>query len=161
MNDPDGTHWKTEDVLFAGLNGGPSVRDWFGYIPSFHDATLDRLELVDRNAALVIRCFRVTNEVDPSGHYVLDRRAVVTIHLAEVSGLSLVGDSSSIISELGIRRVEGAPPRFDNCGGPRRGDLEVRLESSYGLEGSIFARQIRLVLGPARGRTSALGRSRK
>ena len=149
MNDEDGTDWTTDDEVFAGLVGGQSIRDWFGYVPSFHDATLDRLALEDRNATLTVRCFRMTSEIDPSGYFVLDKHAFVTIHLEEVTGLSLVGDASSIISELGIRHVKGDPPRFENCGGPSEGEFEVKVESSYGLEGSIYARHVRLALAPA------------
>jgi hypothetical protein len=149
MQDADGSQWKTDEKLFADLTGGAAIIEWFGCAPSFHDATLDQLIFADGSATLTIRAFVTTNEVDQDGYFILNKHAVVTLHLEGVSGLSLVGNASSIIFGLGIRRVDTEAPRFDTCDGPAEGDFEISIESSYGLEGSIYARQVRLALQPA------------
>ena len=149
MQNTDGSFWATDERLFAGLKGAGEITDWFGFVPDFHDAILDQLILNNKSAVLTIRAHRMTNEVDPNGFFVLDKHAVVTLSLAAVSGFSLTGDVASIISELGIRRVGANPPRIENCAGPGEGDFELSIESSYGLEGSIYARQVSFAFQPA------------
>ncbi|TXN70487.1 hypothetical protein FV230_10500 [Methylobacterium sp. WL6] len=136
--------------LFAALPGGRAVMDWFGFVPSFHDAELDRIEVMRGATLMALRTFRMTDAVDAKGALVLDKHAIVTLHLSDVTGVHLVGNAAAILLELGIRRVEAAPPGFGNCGGPTSGDIEVSFETSYGLEGSIFARWVRLSIDPFR-----------
>ncbi len=148
MQDVDSSQWKTDEKLFAGLAGGDAIIGWFGYVPAFHDASLTELVLGDRTAAVTIRSSRTTDEVGSDGFCVQDKHASVTIRFDDVTGVSLAGDATSIIFELGIRRVGAELARFSNCPGPGLGDLEVSIESSYGLEGSIYARNVRLALLP-------------
>jgi hypothetical protein len=150
MQNEDGTIWRTDEALFAAVPGGQALIDWFGFLPSFHDATLERLELNSGSATFVLRAFRMTDEVDRDGYFVCDKHALVTFELSSVTGVSLVGDATSIISGVGIRRLR-APVSFLTCAGPSEGDLQVAFESSYGLEGSIFARELRLSLAPTAG----------
>jgi hypothetical protein len=144
MQNADGSQWRTDEKLFAELKGGQALIERFGGVPSFHDSTLDQLTLADGNATLTIRAFRMTSEVDQNGYFILDNHVTVTVHLDGVSGLALSGNASSTISCLGIRRLEAEVPRIQTCEGPTEGDLEISIETSYGLEGSIYARQITL-----------------
>ena len=150
MMNLDGTFWSSDKALFAALPGGQTVIDWFGFVPSFHDAELDRLEVTRGAASMAVRAFRITGAVDAKGLFVRDKHALVTLHLSDVSGVHLRGDASSILSELGVRRVGDAPTGFSTCGGPKVGDIEVSFEASYGLEGSIYARDVRLGCEPVR-----------
>lgn len=150
MTNCDGTPWSTDMKLFAALPGGQAVIDWFGFVPSFHDAELDRLEVAKGAASIALRAFRMTDAVDAKGVFVLDKHAVVTLHLSDVTGLHLTGNAASILSELGIRRVGAAPAGFSTCGGPTAGDIEVSFETSYGLEGSVFARALSFSFDPVR-----------
>jgi hypothetical protein len=150
MMNSDGTYWSTDKELFAALPGGQAVIDWFGFVPSFHDAELDRLELAKGGATIVLRAFRMRDAVDAKGLFVLDRHAVVTLHLSNVTGVHLTGDAASILSELGINRVGAAPAGFSTCAGPNAGDIQVSFESSYGLEGSIYAREVSFSVDPFR-----------
>jgi len=149
MQGPDGNYWTTDNDLFLGLGGAREVVDWFGYVPSFHDATLIKFELGKGSAQFALQSFRITNEVDEKGYFVLDCHALVTVHLSGVTGVSLMGDASSTIQELGIRRVVVSQTGWDTVAGPAVGDYEVRWESSWGLEGAIFARDVRFSLAPA------------
>lgn len=144
MMNSDGTFWFSDKELFAALPGGQSVIDWFGFVPSFHDAKLDRLDLINGEALIRLRVFRIADAVDDRGFFVLDKHALVTIYFSNVTGVNLRGDASSILSELGIRRVSDVPIGFSTCGGPDPDDIEVSFEASYGLEGSIYSREVKL-----------------
>jgi hypothetical protein len=98
------TYWATDKDLFASLPGGRTLIEWFGFCPTFHDATLERVELTSGKVSLVIRAFRMTTEIDAEGHYVLDRHVFVTLQMRGVTGLKLSGDAGSIVSELTIRQ---------------------------------------------------------
>jgi hypothetical protein len=149
MQGSDGVYWTTDDNLFLALDGAKAVVDWFGYIPSFHDASMSKFELGNGNAQLALQAFRMTDRTDENGYFVLDRHALVTVHLRDVTGVSLSGDASSTIQELGIRRVAVEQAGWDTVAGPAVGNFEVRWESSWGLEGAIFARDVRFSLFPA------------
>lgn len=144
----DGVYWTVDEDLFLSLDGGKMVAEWFGYVPSFHDASMSKLELRDGHAELALQCFRMTNEVDEKGYFVLDRHVLVNIHLSGVTGVTLSGDASSAVHELAIRRVEFKQGQWGMVAGPVPGDFEVRWESNYGLEGAIFARDVHFLLVP-------------
>ena len=57
----------TDENLFASLPGGKAVIDWFGFCPSFHDATLERVEFSRGKAVIVLKTFRMTSETDANG----------------------------------------------------------------------------------------------
>lgn len=136
------------EVPFASIPGGSAFVEWFGSEPNFHDATLIDLVLADGSAILRLKTFRMTNRVAPGGHYILDRHAVVTLHLSGVTGVSLIGNAASIILCLNIQRVDVTPSGFSTCAGPGPTDYRIRLEATYGLEGSIFARSLSMAFVP-------------
>lgn len=129
------------------LPGGAEVVDWFGFAPSFHDATLERLELANNSATLVLAAFRMTDKVDDRGFAVLDKHALITIALRRVSGISLSGDAASIVSSLTIAPVR-SESRWRSVPGPAIGDFQISWESSYGLEGALFAPELLLSVQP-------------
>jgi hypothetical protein len=124
------------------------VREWFGTTPAFHDATLAGLDIALGVATIRLNAFRMTDVVDDKGFFVLDRKASVTITVSDVTGISLSGDAQSIISELAIRRLAADRSDYQTVAGPCAGNYEVRFEASYGLEGSIFGRDLTLSLAP-------------
>lgn len=148
MESPTDADWRTDPELFASLPGGAALIDWFGFVPTFHDATLEGLEIFDGATTLRLKAFRMTNEVDAAGYYVLDRHALVTISLSGVSGISLTGNASSIIFELRIRRLSADGSSWLSCGGPEAGDFEIDFTSSYGLHGQLYARDLTLDFTP-------------
>jgi hypothetical protein len=148
METPAADNWHTDPALFASLPGGDAVLEWFGFVPTFHDATLERLDISKGSVTLGLKAFRMTKEVDAEGHFALDRHALVTITLSGVSGLSLTGDASTIIFELRIRRTSSNASDWPSCGGPEEGDFEVDFTSSYGLYGQLFSRSLALEVTP-------------
>lgn len=155
MQNADGTYWKTDETLFAALPGGREVIDWFGFAPSFHDATVHSLDITQGSAVLRLNAFRMTSEVDEQGYYVLDRHARVEIRLSGLSALTLMGEACPIVSELGIRRLAAIPPEWGPYGGPNAGDFEVALETTYGFEGALFAKDVAFGLIPGKAQEPA------
>jgi hypothetical protein len=148
MQGTDEIFWTTDKDLFLALDGAKQVVDCFGYMHDFHDATLSKLELSNGNAQIALNVCHMTDEVDGKGFFVLDRHALVTIHLTGVTGVSLTGAADSIVEQLNIRRVEADHNVGRTVAGPVPGNFEVRWESAWGLEGAIFAREVRFELVP-------------
>jgi len=148
--DMPSSDWATDEKLFASLPGGQTIIDWFGFCPSFHDGTLERLELSAGDATLTVRTFRMGVKTDAEGFHVLDRLASVTLRLRGVSGVMLEGDAGSIISQLSIRRLGTPVARSDweTCVGPVPGDIEVAFDTAVGLYGSIYAKELAFELRP-------------
>lgn len=144
----DDIYWATDHDAFLSLPGGQAIVDWFGFVPSFHDATLEKLELATGTASIVLKAFRMTKEIDSKGYFVLDKHALVTIKLSEVTGIQLEGESGLIISDLGIRRLSEKPSGWHDGTGPCRGDFEVAWESCWGFDGALFAREVTLAFDP-------------
>jgi hypothetical protein len=120
------------------LPGGQELVDWFGCIPHFHDAYLLDVNLSSKGESIIrIHAFRMTNEVDAKGYYVLDRHVVVTITLATVTHVALAEfDLPGIISDLSFSIVEDS--------------TELAWTGSYGIEGTIRAKQVRFDFVPGK-----------
>jgi hypothetical protein len=147
MTGPEADSATSYEKFLRTLPGGTEVVDWFGFAPSFHDATLERLVLANNSATLVLAAFRMTDKVDDRGFVVLDKHALITIALRQVSGVSLTGDAGSIVSSLTIAPVT-SESRWRSVRGPAIGDFQISWESSYGLEGVLFAPEQLLSLQP-------------
>ena len=91
----------------------------------------------------------MTSEVDAAGYFVLDRHVDISFELSGVTGLSLNGDAQSILDELVIRKVESVATDWSTCHGPQIGDYELNFSTQIGLEGVLFAKQIKMFLQPA------------
>ena len=120
------------------LEGGPALCAWFEGIPSFHDATLKKLEL--RQGApgrLVAHTFQMTSEVDAEGHFRLAKHVIVTLTIFDLIEVELSNFAETgIIYSLDIERdSEGTTLNFD---------------SSYGVCGRIKAKQVVVSFEPGR-----------
>ena len=79
------------------FSGVEQVTDIFGYWPSFHDAEIKWLRLDRRDPdggvgavlEFAIHCFEMTEEVAPSGHYVLRKHTLIHFRFREVTDLRL------------------------------------------------------------------------
>lgn len=121
------------------LPGGQALFDWFGRVPRFHDAYLLALKLSSAGPSLIrIHGWNMTGEVDADGYFVLDRHVVVTMELDDVSAFDCADYDvmPGIIGDLEIRRVGG---RF-----------QIAWDASYGVAGSVTARQVRISLQPGK-----------
>lgn len=136
--------------FFAQLDGGQAVIDWFDFAPLFHDSTLTHISFADRSAELVVQAFRTTSEIDEQGYFKTDRHASVVIRLSDVTGVTLNGNAcTSIISRLRIRHLTADEVPTLPCEGPEAGNIEIAIESSYGLDGALYARSVTMSLTAA------------
>jgi hypothetical protein len=121
------------------LPGGRALLDWFGRVPRFHDAELLEVAFSGGGSGLLrIHAWNITGEVDAQGYYVLDRHAVVVLALEGVSVIDCTDYDMmpSIISDLEITSSDQ--------------QLRIRWSASYGVEGSITAKQVRITLEPGK-----------
>jgi hypothetical protein len=109
---------------------------WFGRMPRFHDAKLLNIALHSNEpSSLRIHAFQMTDKVDEQGCFVLDKHAVVTISVQEITSVSLTDfNLPGIIHDLHIADTgDGA---------------QVTWSSSYGVEGTLKAKRVSIDLVP-------------
>jgi len=119
----------TTEIALSDIPGGRELIDWFGYVPRFHDANLLGINLVsDGPSSLRIHAFRIN---------VLDKHVVVTVTLEAVIQVGLSDfNLPGIIFELSFSTVED--------------DIQLAWTGSYGVEGTIRAKQARIDLIPGK-----------
>jgi hypothetical protein len=124
------------EAAARGIPGADQIVSWFGHWPSFHDSEVLQINLNRKGQSLIrLHAFRMTKQVDETGHFVLDRHAIVTFRLEGVSDLELVDFSGkNVIFGLSLESVEAG--------------LKMTLEPCYGVAGYVVARQISVSLEP-------------
>jgi hypothetical protein len=121
------------------MPGGTALFDWFGRVPHFHDAELLEVTLSTKGSGLLrIHTWEITDNLDAHGYYVLDKHVVVTLALEGISVVDCADFDMApgIIFDLAITRAE---QRF-----------RIEWSASYGVAGSIVAKQVRVILEPGR-----------
>lgn len=126
-----------EQSVYKDIPGGPALLDWFGVVPSFHDAYL--LELGFRKwgtGTMRIHTWQLTNEIDTQGHFVTDRHVVVILNLNDAESVTCTNFDvgPAIIFGLDIERLGEA--------------YRIAWTSSYGAEGTIVCRHLHILLEP-------------
>src|SRR5690349_11947433 len=127
----------TQDLeAWTDVEGADQLERWFGAIPSFHDAGVEALTLsAGDGATLRLRAFRMTDEVDDRGYFVLDKHAHVTFRLTGLTVVELDDfDTGSVLRQLQIVRV-----------GER---FELIFDSHVGVSGRLQAQSIGLEVQP-------------
>lgn len=117
------------------ISGGGLLHEWFGRIPSFHDAKLLEISFSGRGAGLLrIHAWNMTDEVDAKGHFVLDKHAIVTFTLEGVSAVNFEDFDKvpGIIYDLKITKMGE--------------HFRIEWSASYGVAGFVTAKHIRLSL---------------
>lgn len=120
------------------IPGANQVIAWFGKWPSFHDAEILEVHLDRKGLSRVkIHTWNTTDKVDGQGYYVMDKHAVVTFALEDISELELNGFSSqNVIGGLDVDRTnEGYRLSFHPC---------------YGLTGTLEAKKVSVELKPGK-----------
>lgn len=117
--------------------GARELCDWFERVPSFHDAYVTDLHLDLSGAGTMrVRTFRMTSEINETGHYVLDRHCAVHFTFDGIQTVDLNGftGDAGILFGLDIRKVaEG---------------FVVDLDPVYGVGGSLTMKQLSLRFEP-------------
>ena len=114
------------------LAGGPELVEWFGYIPTFHDAEILSLHLNrEGTSRLIIQPYHVLSGETVSGAYPEPVQVIVVFTLEGVVDLELAGfNHQNVIYGLKIRE---APNGY-----------QLTLEDCFGLAGTISATRISL-----------------
>jgi len=126
-----------ENVM-ASIPGGQALIDWFGRVHRLHDAELFEINLTSNGASVLrVRTFQMTGKTDDRGHFILEKHAVVTITLDQVTYVALSNfNLPGIIFDLEITRFEDA--------------LQVSWSGSYGVEGTLRAKHLQVAFVPAK-----------
>ncbi|WP_245308766.1 Imm50 family immunity protein [Aurantimonas sp. 22II-16-19i] len=140
---------NADATIYHQVPGGVELLQWFGQVPSFHDAEVLSLEL-RRKEPSVLRLHGWINTVRHDGSHVLDRQAVVSFILGEVMDLQLDGFShQNVIYSLTLRRaIDRAERRGSLSVNPLPDDVEIEIEPCYGLGGFIRARAVTIAFVP-------------
>ena len=125
----------TESVL-NDIPGGQALIEWFGRVPRFHDAELQEIRLASNGpSTLRIRTWRMTDQVDDRGYFVLDKHAMVTITLERVCSVAL--DHFDLPGIIGALEITGVGNSF-----------QLSWDGAYGVEGRLRAGQVRIEFTP-------------
>lgn len=118
------------------IPGAADVVAWFGRWPSFHDAEIISLHLHRSDPSiLVIYAWNMTDKVDASRHYVLEKHALVTFTLHGVSDLNLAAFSGqNVIDSLDVEK--------------RENDFRITLHPCFGLCGTLDAEIVSVAVKP-------------
>jgi hypothetical protein len=131
--------------LLGEIRGGQQLLEWFGHVPSFHDAEVLELTL-DRKKAqcrIKIHAFQMTPEIDAKGLYVLKKHILVSFRMEGVMNLELTDfNHQNVINGLALSRTADQDFRLD-------------LDPCYGLFGFIEARALAIDLEPGKPRDGA------
>ena len=138
-------YWDCDPASLGLIEGANDILDWFGFLPSFHDSTIIKIEFENGNGVLEVAAFRMTDKTDERGFFVLDRHAIVTFHLTKVRGMLLDCQANPTVMELGIRRLSADNLPASNAGASEN-DLELALDDVCGGSGSIYASEVRVSL---------------
>ena len=124
------------DTALNEVPGGRALIEWFGFVPNFHDATLESVTITSNGpCTLRIRAFRMTDQVDDRGYFVLDKRVVVTMTLTAVSHVSLTRfDFAGGVDDFQVTATEGG--------------YELAWMGACDDEGLLRAKQVQVDLQP-------------
>ena len=130
-------------MIYESIPGGPALLAWFGQEPSFHDAEILSINLVDQPEHAPGPRLDHPNQVDDHGYLVLDRHTVVTFTLEDIMDVQLDGFSpQNVISGLRLQwRLIVAEASLWR-GLSRRTTLQIELEPCYGLDSVIRAKRV-------------------
>ena len=123
------------------IPGAETLVAWFGAWPTFHDAEIIHLHLNRAGSSgITIHAWNMTDktyEADGRTFFVLEKHAVVTFELEDITALELVDfNAQNVLSALEVWR-DGE-------------SFHMHLHSSYGLSGSIEAARMRVSLRPGK-----------
>ncbi|MEO0691349.1 MAG: Imm50 family immunity protein [Pseudomonadota bacterium] len=105
---------KSDDrqKTFEAIPGGKELLQWFGRVPSFHDAEVLEPSLV-RSGPTVLSIYtrNITNSIDANDYFIQKNHAVVTFELDGIVDLRLEGfNEQNVIWGLDLALVLTCSP---------------------------------------------------
>jgi hypothetical protein len=125
------------ETLYQNIQGGKELVDWFGIVPSFHDAEILSLHL-DRSegARLTLYGWITSDALDEQGYFVNNKRATVTFTFKEITDLKLDEfNQQNVINGLALSRHSEK-----NENGTELGEVQLTLNHCFGLSGYLRGR---------------------
>lgn len=142
---------ENKAMVYESIQGGSDLLKWFGRVPSFHDAEILSISLDHAGPSqLVLHGWNMTNVVGTDGYFVLEKRAVVTFVLEEITDLHLEGFTrQNVIDELCLSKITPDSGFSGQDSQTESPDVfEILLEHCYGLSGHIRARRVSVSFVP-------------
>src|SRR5690242_1608664 len=121
----------------AEIPGAAELSDWFGGFPSFHDAKAEFQINSDGTGWLRTSGFRMGDQVDAEGFYVLEKRFVALFYFNEITSVSITDfmPGQVILDELDIKKTDGA--------------IQVNfIDTAWGASGYVEAKSVRVEFEP-------------
>ncbi|QDL94054.1 hypothetical protein FDP22_19485 (plasmid) [Paroceanicella profunda] len=139
-------------MKYSDFPGGDALLNWFGEVPTFHDAEIVSLSLDSAgSSALRIHGWIRTGERTSDGYFRLDRHAVVTFSMTGIVDLQLDGFSSqNVIAGLILQRAKDRGRAGHHSLPQDEDDIEIELLPCYGMDGFIRAKTLEISFVPGR-----------
>jgi hypothetical protein len=142
---------KLESV-YRKLPGGTQLLQWFGRVPSFHDAEIVSLALNRRSPSLLtIHGWTMDGSKTQDGYFVQQKKAVVVFEIQDIVYLNLEGFSrQNVIDGLIIaqRAPDPLAKSYYSTLDSNADDYEIILEPCYGMDGLIRCKKISVSFEP-------------
>jgi hypothetical protein len=120
------------------LPGGTALCNWFGSVPSFHDAALLELHVRQGSESILkVRTWKKANDVTDEGFLVIDDHVVVTFVLDELVVVELYE-----FTEQGVLDGIEISHTADS--------IKLAFDACYGVHGCLQARRVRIDFQPGR-----------
>lgn len=135
------------------IDGGLDLLDWFGRVPSFHDAEIISLALNRKgDSLLTLHGWIMTDKKDEKGYFVLEKHAVVSFTMREIFDLQLDGfGHQNVIGSLDLHH---GPPNPERRQLYTQRDItdafELTLEPCFGMDGVIRCKQLSVSVKPGK-----------
>jgi hypothetical protein len=122
--------------LLSALPGGASlISQMDGYVTEFHDAMMRTICLSTSGTSYVEFVIWTSN-------YGKDNDLVVTFDIGQILDMNLDFFRGNIMYEVHLGRPVARPERKGYLDSFADGDLEFRLQSSFGIDGFLVARGV-------------------
>jgi hypothetical protein len=139
------------ESVYQAIAGGTDLLKWFGRVPRFHDAEILSLSLNRAGPSLLIlHGWTMSDVFGADGYFLLEKRAVVTFILEEITDLQLQGfNHQNVIDDLCLKRVSAYSGRSRHSLTAEPPEIfELLMEDCYGLSGHIRARRVSVSFVP-------------
>ena len=124
------------------LPGANELKDWFGYLPNFHDSEVLKLDLrrSPEPSSLLISVWHTSDKVETDGTFHRERHAEVRFVFTDIILLEISGwNHQNVLARLDFSASADG--------------IAINLMSSFGIEGRIVARDIRVMVETAQERS--------
>jgi hypothetical protein len=117
------------------LPGGSQLEKWFGYVPNFHDAEVESIDLrrSPELSTLRVHTWHTSDDVDENGYFRRERHATVSFTFSVIGQLEISGwNHQNVLA--GLEVTEGAE------------GYVITLDGTFGVDGQIVAKKLSIAV---------------